>query len=722
MSRHTATYHVGTTRGFIARALPLVSALGIGLMAYGSTAARLVTRASPLVEPSAAGPTLVTQLGGRIEELASVEDSYGHRLFVAVGSRIEVYSVEDPDRPTRLGTTPALPAQAMGLQVVGRYLYVPVLHGGLYVLDAGSEIIPHVVGSIPGVSGSVSGIEVHKGFAYLADRTRGLVIIDVRDPTTPKLVDVLEYTVLSDASSPLRLEAMDRKDYEVALVTRGGDAYMSIELIIVDISEPTDVVELGRVGFVGSNPRSVLWYEDYAYIGSTSRGLQVVDATDSTDPIAMGEVALPSGFRAGRVHRRGETLYMPATLGLGGSESALITFDLRDPSSPRLGDMYRNGPWIVLSIEGDRFYSRTSQRIAIYEQRDDGEPTRHGAIEFLGGAYDADADQDLLWFMGAQGLVSVSTSEPASAATRFATEWESYRIAVNNGRLYSASAEDGLRTVDVSNPSDLRELPPILPESPAVELRNIAVDRDRGYGLAWRGAGGRPTDLWILDLAESEGPALVGSLPLNMGWNGMAQLLPVGDILIISSDSAASAREIIVVDVHDAGAPREVHRFSVDQRVRSFALSDRGDVFASSEGAITRYEIEIDPIELVERDRWATGRSGAERVVYGISVTGDRLYAVLSAWSTDVPTRDVDAFGHAAALAEFAIASDGSLTMLGEAPLPATLNLNASYRPIVRDDHVWVVSASKGLNVFSRRASEARDTVIHLPLLKRDGG
>ena len=664
--------------------------------------------------------TMHSQLGGQRFSIAATEDALGQRLFLGIGARIEVYDVEDIAAPVRIGSTKPLPSYVQELQIEGPLLYAHVYRGGLHVFDIGSAVVPRLIGSFTGVSGSVPSFGVSDGFAFLADRLSGILVFDVNTPSEPRLVSTVELRAASESETILELHFLFRKGNELAVVGTDTDESSTHELIIFDIEDPASVRELGRVRFSASNPRMFVWLENLVYVGGET-GIHVVDVADSSAPRSVGDVARPDGMLhvGGALYSDGRGLYQWANDADG---TALLEYSREDPVEPRLVAVHRNGPWGGVYFDKDRLYaySNVDALVAIYENLESEAPEKRGVIELTGFMFDAVGDESTVWFMGRRGLYTQSATSPEEAPTFLPTDWGAYRIALEGGRLYFAAIGDGLRSVDVSDPSSPRELEPIPLVSPAVALRNVAAQGDRAYALAYRGSR-VPSDLWILDTTRSEGPSLLGTLPMDIGWNGLAQFLPLGDFLLISSDSGPSSREIIVVDVSDATAPHEVHRKRLPGHVWDLEDGGEGTVYAAIDGSIVTYKFDDEPVSLVERSRWTAGDEGAKHGVFGIGLSEDRVYAVVSfPIENGGITTAHDSEGYSATLASFIITPSGRLERRGETPMAAALGSNSSYRPFVSGPFVWVVNAAFGMNVLRHESDFDLGHSTLLPFVSRD--
>ena len=118
---------------------------------------------------------------------------FNQYAYVANGSSgLQIINVTDPTKPFVAGSYDASPpdkdgkavGDARGVQVVGRFAYVADGTSGLQIINVADPTKPLVVGSYD-TPGTALGVQVVNGDAYVADDYSGLQIIDVRDPSKP---------------------------------------------------------------------------------------------------------------------------------------------------------------------------------------------------------------------------------------------------------------------------------------------------------------------------------------------------------------------------------------------------------------------------------------------------------------------------------------------------------------------------------------------------------
>jgi hypothetical protein len=652
------------------------------------------------------------QIGGLISALALADPPEDQRLYAAIGSRIDVYDVEDAAQPRFLASSPPMPAQAEALWVEDGLLYAALYRGGVYIFDVAGSEAPVLISMLPEASGAVASMVLHRGHLWLADRSLGLVVIDVRDPRSPRLVNRHNFEA-RDGSGTLRLRDLALGGENLALVADNPDDSSQFEIIVLDASDPSVSREIGSVGIESSNPNGLIWQAAHLYLGS-GYGLHVLDLLDPTQPEEIGLVTRPEGLRVSGLHGAEDRLYQWAA---DGPARVLLEYGLADPARPLVVALHENEPWGAVLPAGRRLYNYNNTSgalIGIYERQGEG-LHRVAGVDLAGNIINASGGAERTWFTSQLGIHSLDEGADGPAILRWSSDWQAFRMAMRSDRLYAAAGRDGLRSLDLSDPSMPRELEPVPLTASSVELRNLMVDGDRGYAIAWRGRGGLPSELWLLDLRPETGPERISVLEVDLGWNDMPQLAIVGDYLLISSDSGPTQREIIAVDVSDAAAPRELLRLLLEDHVWALVADRSSRFYAGTDTAIIGFEISDQPFAIVERTRWQAGEAGEERSILGIAVEEDGLVAVSSARAVGSRTAPIDSLGHSVALLRFQLASDGRLIPFDEMPLAVGTGGNRDRRPFFAGRWIGVPGTNLGLNLVLPKAS--LDTPrIFLPL------
>ncbi|UCC85582.1 MAG: thermonuclease family protein [Anaerolineales bacterium] len=218
---------------------------------------------------------LVGHIGGAIGAIF-VQGSYA---YAGIGPELAILDVSDPNNVLRLGYL-ILPDMLKDVYVAGDYAYIADNSAGLWVVDLSAPTAPAVVGTYdtPGYARAVETVGI---YAYLAD-DEGLRVVDISDPVAPVEVGFHDTTGVA-------LDVVVAGSYAYVAETNCHDTTCEGSLRVIDVSDPAALVEVGTYGLPGyATDRSVTMAGDYLYIADGYGGLQVVNISDPTDPTQAG--------------------------------------------------------------------------------------------------------------------------------------------------------------------------------------------------------------------------------------------------------------------------------------------------------------------------------------------------------------------------------------------------------------------------------------------------
>ncbi|TKJ26616.1 MAG: hypothetical protein CEE42_04550 [Promethearchaeota archaeon Loki_b31] len=183
-------------------------------------------------------------------------------------------------------------------------------------------------------TGSARGVYVSGDYAYVADDTSGLAVIDISDPTNPG-TPIYENTIGSARGVYVS------GDYAYVADTFSG-------LAVIDISDPTNP---GTPVYEDTTGEAHCVYVsgDYAYVADSTSGLGVIDISDPTTP---GTPAYADTTKyAYDIYVSGDYAY------LADLESGLAIIDISDPTNPGT-PVYEDtsGGAIGVYVSGDYAY------------------------------------------------------------------------------------------------------------------------------------------------------------------------------------------------------------------------------------------------------------------------------------------------------------------------------------------------------------------------------
>ncbi|MGH2380657.1 MAG: hypothetical protein ACRDG7_05490 [Candidatus Limnocylindria bacterium] len=358
----------------------------------------------------------------------------GDRLYVGVGPRVLVFETTPTLR--QVATSPLLPGIVKGLAVRDRLLAAALGTSGLALLDLGTDA-PMLTGTLA-LEGSARAVDLGDSVAYVAAEEGGLVTVDVRDPSHPQAIG----TALDDRNV-LGLTATAG-----TLLVAAGEA----GVIALELSNPGTPAMVGSVA-TGGYSFAVAADGTTAYIADGWGGLRIVDLSDRSQPRLLASV--PTAGWAQDVALERDLAFVAA-----GSQGLLIA-DVSDPRAPR-------------ALSTAPLVGRQAVQVAVA-----------GGLAFVVDPF--------------EGLEIVDMAAPA--APRWLGTWqpllEGWGAAPSGDRVFVAAGKSGLRVVDASDPTHLRDLG----AAPTVSMANA--------------------------VAAVDDQLLVSTLPVAAEGESVASLLPV---------------------------------------------------------------------------------------------------------------------------------------------------------------------------------------------------
>jgi len=277
-------------------------------------------------------------------------------------------------------------------------------------------------------AGSSVGVAVAGNYAYVADGSNGLVIVDVTNPAAPTLKGGYD-------------TAGDSKDVAVA----GKYAYVadgSNGLVIVDVTNPAAPTLKGSYNTAGDS-WGVALAGNYAYVADDSNGLVIVDVTNPAAPALKGSYNTPG--QSNGVAVAGNNAYVA-----DGKNGGLVIIDVSNPAAPTLKGSYTTNTgnaWRVAVAGNYAYVANGGQGLMIVDVSNPAAPTLKGSYATAGksigvavaGNYAYVADLD-------NGLVIVDVSNPAAPTLKdsYNTAGISYGVAVAGNYAYVADGDNGL--------------------------------------------------------------------------------------------------------------------------------------------------------------------------------------------------------------------------------------------------------------------------------------
>lgn len=560
--------------------LVLVGAVSLGLLALFT-----VLSTGPIIASSDNGDPdlppppmswnihLVSELSGGANVVHLVDDL----LYVGSGDKLVILDVSDPGlsspgAPAVIGAL-LLPERVNGIDVAGNYAFVAADDAGLIVVDVSDPTDPRVAAATPGLNDAVD-VDVVGAYAYVADANPYLRVVNVSDPYSPTVV------------GSFRPEGSGW--YISSVAVSGTVAYVgySHRLLTVDVTTPTQPVELGGIA---TRAYDTVLVGGEAYVAAGSDGLRLLDISDPTTPISMSIFDTSYSVFASAIS--GTTAYVAA------GATGLMFVDYTEPLTPT--EISRlDTPGVVQDVAlawPHAFVADSSRGVRIL---DVDAPQETGAWDlpsasrcvaitgthaFVGEYYYSSGASESL---GTLRAIDLSVPMAPTQTSIYTLPERGIDIVIQGPYAYVAADRAGLQIIDVSDPGAPAFMGEALPDIVKLAM-GVAVSDTTAYvvygngglylndvtdvtsptkvsrlagdyvGVALRGNHAfltGPSGMWVADVSQPLTPTVVATYSL-----GYTPDVVISDTLAYL---AAGDGGLHIVDITDALSPTQVSVFS----------------------------------------------------------------------------------------------------------------------------------------------------------------
>ncbi len=209
---------------------------------------------------------------------------------------IQAIDVTDPDSPKALGGADA-PAFLRGLAIRNDRLYAAADTRGVFVFDVSDPAAPALLHRMPAPEGCIGRIQRHGENAFLAGGNTLVAGLSLANPDRPEwmgatqdrgLMSPFYGSYAHNLAIQTRICSETQADLSLAVVADGESG-----LVLADVSRPEAPRFLGAVlsqGLGGAYVATGLALKDNTvFLIDQFYGLRVIDISDHTNPIPVGE-------------------------------------------------------------------------------------------------------------------------------------------------------------------------------------------------------------------------------------------------------------------------------------------------------------------------------------------------------------------------------------------------------------------------------------------------
>ena len=189
-------------------------------------------------------------------------------------TQFSVIDITQPTNPTLTGSINTSGSQQVFIS--GSYAYLANSTGGIEIIDISNPNSPTSVARWDGEQSSED-VYISGSLAYIAQGAGGFIVLDISNSNKPEMIASL-FTGEYPAS------------YLTSIDVAGSKAYIAdsqFGLRIIDIANPKNPQMAGQLAFVGNSkhPLSIQVSGNYAYLGTYS-GIRIIDINDNSYSIS----------------------------------------------------------------------------------------------------------------------------------------------------------------------------------------------------------------------------------------------------------------------------------------------------------------------------------------------------------------------------------------------------------------------------------------------------
>ena len=306
-------------------------------------------------------------------------------------------------------------------------------------------------------------VYISGNYAYVADFTNGLVIVDISDPTNP-------ITVGNHAS---RIGRSGQTAAAIGVAVSGNYAYIANwydDLYIIDVTDSTNPT-LAATYNTGDGADQVTISGNYAYISSQWDGVDIVDISDPTNPRFVGNYNTDD--LAEDVAISGNYAYIADRF------DGVIIIDISDPANPTfVGSLDTQGDANTIVVSGNYGYvADESNGLVIIDISNPANPRMVGHYDTAGAVWGVALSGNYAYVGdGTNGVVVLNVSNPTNPmfAGSYDTEGYAGSVAVVGSHVYVADSDTGLVILKIEAQKTPTEISTIIK---ATGSYNISLER-----------------------------------------------------------------------------------------------------------------------------------------------------------------------------------------------------------------------------------------------------
>lgn len=541
--------------------------------------------------------------------------------FMGNGGYLTILNIKDNSNPVLISNT-KIPGVIECMDWEPGQIFASLSENGVVLVDVNDLNNPFVLSSYETIGYSY-GLDAVDSLVYVAIGSFGFLVINFSDPYNPvqensyntvgycskiDIIDTigffscgasgLEIINIANPDSIEQISVIDSVDFVENVCVVDSLVFIADDddgLRIWDISDLFNPVSLGTYD-TSNKLYDVDVSDTVAYLAYTYSGFITVNVSDPTSPVIMDQCACNDYLES--VCINGAFAYT------ADRNAGLTIYNVTDPNSIAEEAHYRTGnssDYIELS-DSLLFVTQAANGFRIFDISNPQLPIMLTDVDDAGYIRGLTLDGNILYAIGTSFISSYDFSDPANPVKLDQINFYlPYWGAVRDTLLYGAF-DNGLRILDIANPSNLFEIGSCLNYSNTRSIELIdtfayVTDLDSGFVVY---SVNDPVNPYVINSYDPGGYTLNATIEDTFAYVCEG----VNDLTILSIANLDSIYEITTLNIYFA-----YHAQVIDSLL----------YLAESRDGIGIYDIS-DPSSPVEVGRYDTGNGGEHVIVDGETV------------------------------------------------------------------------------------------------------
>jgi hypothetical protein len=338
----------------------------------------------------------------------------------------------------------------------------------------------------PPLGGTTTDVAVSGNFVYACEGEKGLIILDVTNPSNPQLVGTAETPGFASAvvvSENLAFVADGSTGLTIIDVSQSNTSPRPIPFIIGSYDTPGNCTSVAVAGKL-------------AYLADGSYGLQIIDCSNPAQPVRLG--GYNTFGTALSVAISGNFAY------IADGENGFVVIDVSNPTTPRKIAGYAAMSGRHVAVGGAYAYVSSNRPLAIIDISDPLDPEPISSVALPGIVAGCSVSQSYAYVAsGIGGFHVLDTSDPFAPRTLGTTSLltNTVRVATAGPLAFVADLTNGVRVIAAQNPAVMDVIAHIpIPGN----IRDLVVSSNYVYLFGSEG-------MQIVDVSNAEDMRVVGS-------------------------------------------------------------------------------------------------------------------------------------------------------------------------------------------------------------------